>query len=373
MKPIDLSKFRTGITKTVKGIHAGFNDPVTWVSTGCYLLNYLVSGDFQKGIPFGKITMLAGESGSGKSYIASGNLARNAQAQGAMVVLLDSENALDEEWLKAVEVDTDPEKLLRIGVAMIDDVAKIINDFVAEYKTEYGDLPVEQQPPVLFIIDSLGMLLTPTDKDQFQKGDLKGDLGRKAKALTALIRTTTNLIAPHNIGVVCTNHTYDSQDMFSPDPKISGGNMVIFASSVVVAMSKLKLKEDADGNKVSEVMGIRSKCKVIKTRYAKPFEEVTVLIPYSTGMNPYSGMFDFMEKTGLLVRGGAYYTANEIDYETGEATPIKMRRKEWNQPENMEKLMSIFIAEQEAKSEAEEAKKVEAAEDEETDLEEAGE
>tara|TARA_B000000565_G_scaffold255758_1_gene237716 strand:- start:175781 stop:176878 length:1098 start_codon:yes stop_codon:yes gene_type:complete len=348
MKPIDISKFSKDITKAVPGINTGFQDPVTWVSTGCYMLNYLISGNFNKGIPFGKITMLAGESGSGKSYIASGNLARNAQAQGAFVILLDSENALDEEWLKAVGVDTDPDKLLRIGVAMIDEVAKIINEFVAGYKAEHGDKPVKEQPPVLFVVDSLGMLLTPTDKDQFQKGDLKGDLGRKAKALTALIRTTTNLIAPYNVGVVCTNHVYDSQDMFDPDPKISGGKMVVFASSIIVAMNKMKLKEDAEGNKVSQVMGIRSKCRVIKTRYAKPFEDVTVYIPYETGMDPYSGVFEFMEAQQLLKRSGAYYTA--VDMETGEE--FKLRRKQWKEPANMEHLLQLFLKVQELEDKA---------------------
>lgn len=344
MKPFDISKFRKEITKAVKGINTGFNDPVTWVDTGCHLLNYLISGDFHRGIPFGKITMFAGESGSGKSYVASGNLVKSAQAQGAMVVLLDSENALDEAWLEAVGVDTAPDKLLRIGVAMVDEVAKILNDFVEEYKATYAGVPTAEQPPVMFVIDSLGMLLTPTDVNQFQKGDLKGDMGRKAKSITALIRQTTNLIAPLNIGVVCTNHTYDSQDMFSPDPKISGGNMVIFASSVVVAMNKMKLKEDSMGNKVTEVLGIRSKCKVIKTRYSKPFEEVVVMIPFATGMNPYSGMFEFMEKNDILSRSGAYYTAM-IDGE-----PVKQRRKQWLEPDQMDRLMLLFLKVQEEKA-----------------------
>ena len=160
---------------------------------------------------------------SGKSFICSGNLVRNAQEQGCQVVLFDSENALDEKWLHAVGVDTDPSKLLRIGVSMIDDVAKALNTFIQEYKKEYSDLDYEEQPKMLFVIDSLGMLLTPTDVDQFTKGDMKGDLGRKAKSLASLVRNTVNQIAPYPIGLVTTNHTYASQDMFDPDDKISGG------------------------------------------------------------------------------------------------------------------------------------------------------
>ena len=162
----------------------------------------------------------------------------------------------------------------------------------------------EERPKVLFVIDSLGMLLTPTDVDQFDKGDMKGDMGRKPKALTSLVRNCVNMFGSHNVGLVCTNHTYASQDMFDPDDKISGGQGFIYASSIVVAMKKLKLKEDEDGNKTSDVLGIRAACKVMKTRYNKPFESVQVKIPYNTGMSPHSGMTDLLEKRGLLIKEG---------------------------------------------------------------------
>jgi len=100
--------------------------------------------------------------------------------------------------------------------------------------------------------------------------------------------------------MVCTNHTYASQDMFDPDDKISGGQGFIYASSIVVAMKKLKLKEDEDGNKISEVKGIRASCKIMKTRYNKPFESVQVKIPYETGMSPYSGLTNMLENKKLV-------------------------------------------------------------------------
>ena len=324
-KPFDLTKFRTGLTKSITGISAGFHDPQDWISTGNYTLNYLISGDFRKGVPLGKVSVFAGESGSGKSFICAGNLVKNAQDQGCQVVVFDSENALDEEWLQALDVDTSPEKLLKISVSMIDDVAKTLSTFISDYKTNYGDLPYEEQPKMLFVIDSLGMLLSPTDVDQFNKGDLKGDLGRKPKALTALVRNTVNQLAPHPIGLVATNHTYASQDMFDPDDKISGGQGFIYASSIVIAMKKLKLKEDIDGNKVSTVQGIRAACKVMKTRYSKPFESVQVKIPYEQGMDPYSGLLEMLEAKGIVEKVG-----NKLSYVslvTGEE--IKEFRKGW--------------------------------------------
>ena len=81
-RPFDVSKFRKSITKSVPGLSVGFNDPDTWISTGNYTLNKLISGDFNKGVPLGKVTVLAGESGAGKSYIASGNIVKHAQDQG---------------------------------------------------------------------------------------------------------------------------------------------------------------------------------------------------------------------------------------------------------------------------------------------------
>src|SRR5690606_848077 len=113
------------------------------------------------------------------------------------------------------------------------------------------------------VVDSLGMLLTPTEVDQFQKGEMKGDMGRKAKQLKALVSNCAVMFDAYNVGMVATNHTYASQDMFDPDDKISGGSGFVYASSIIVAMKKRKLKEDDDGNKTSKVTGIRSACKLM--------------------------------------------------------------------------------------------------------------
>ena len=337
-KPFDISKFRKNLTKSITGISTGFNDPDIWVSTGSYGLNYLISGDFFRGVPMGKVTVFAGESGAGKSYIVSGNIAKAAQEQGIFVVMIDSENALDEGWLKPLGVDTSEEKMLRISASMIDEVAKIVHDFVTEYKANYLDLPRAERPKIMFIIDSLGMLLTPTEVNQFEAGDMKGDMGRKAKQLKAFVSNCVNMFGDLNIGMVVTNHTYASQDMFDPDDKISGGSGFMFASSIIVAMKKYKLKEDEDGNKVTDVKGIRATCKVVKTRYAKPFESIKIDIPWESGMNPISGLFDLFEKSGVLIKEG-----NRYKY-TSKRTGVEMKyfRKEWNDLEKMKVIMDEF-------------------------------
>lgn len=333
VKPFDVARFRKDLTKSIDGVSFGFNDPTDWVSTGNFLLNYLISGDFNKGVPLGKVTVLAGESGAGKSYIAAGNLVRHAQEQDIYVVLIDSENALDEKWLHDLGVDTSEDKLLRLAMSKVDDVAKTISSFMKDYKT----MDESERPKVLFIVDSLGALLTDVQVDQFDAGNMKGDFGHKPRALKSLVMNCVNMFGNYNVGMVCTNHTYASQDMFDPDDKIAGGSGPIYAASIVIAMKKLKLKVDADGNKTSKVHGIRSKCKIMKTRYNKPFEEAEIQIPYETGMDPYSGLIDMFEEKGLLVK-----TGNRLRYETKDGEEIIEFRKNWTN-DKLDIVMNEFV------------------------------
>jgi hypothetical protein len=225
-------------------------------------------------------------------------------------------------------------------MAMIDEVGKVISDFVAQYRADYGSTDPDERPEVLFVIDSLGMLMSPTEINQFEAGDMKGDFGRKAKQLKALVTNCVNMFGDLNIGLVATNHTYASQDMFDPDDKISGGAGMIFASSIVVAIKKMKLKIDADGNKTSQVHGIRAGCKVVKSRYAKPFESVQIKIPYETGMDPRSGLVEYFEAKDVLTKSGN--SLEYIDKETGEV--YKMFRKAWekNKNEYLDVIMAQF-------------------------------
>lgn len=458
-KAFDPSKFRKSLTKSITGMSAGFNDPSVWIDTGNYVLNYLISGNFYNGVPLGKVSIFAGESGclpatanvrirskkdkslitnitveqlralyhsedknefeiatpdgyaniinwydkgemsmirivtpnfttkcatnhllqlstgqwipaiklnqgdkiltetgpqqvlkslkskpeycydfeidhpnhrywgdglsshnSGKSYICSGNIVRDAQEKGIFVVLIDSENALDESWLQKLGVKTDEDHLLKLNMAMVDDVAKTISSFMKDYK----EMENEERPKVLFVIDSLGMLLTPTEVSQFGDGDMKGDMGRKAKSLKALVSNCVNMFGEYNIGLVATNHTYESQNMFSPDPKISGGNGPIFASSIVVRIQKVDLKEDTQGVKTPNPVGIKASCKVVKTRYTKPFESVKIHIPYETGMDRYSGLLEFFEKNELLTKVG-----NKLQYIDLDGNEHRHFRKQW--------------------------------------------
>ena len=117
---------------------------------------------------------------------------------------------------------------------------------------------------------------------------------------------------------------------------VSHNSGFLYASSIVVAMKKLKLKEDEDGNKTSDVLGIRSACKVMKSRYAKPFESVQIKIPYDKGMDPYSGLVELFEKKGLLEK-----TGNRLKYVHSDGTEYIEFRKNWN-AEKLDIIMNDF-------------------------------
>ena len=150
------------------------------------------------------------------------------------------------------------------------------------------------------------------------------------------------MISTHQTNIVATKHVYTVTNQ--------GCECLRFASSIVVAMKKLKLKEDEDGNKVTDVMGIRAACKVMKTRYAKPFEGVQVKIPYETGMNPYSGLVDLAEKKGMLKKDG-----NRLAFTTSDGEVIKQFRKAWesNEDGSLDKVMLDFKNQREEISTAE--------------------
>lgn len=337
-KPMDFSKIKKNFSKSLVNGSFGFHDPKIWISSGNYALNYIVSGSFDKAFPLGKVAIVAGDSGAGKSYIVSGNAIRDAQQKGIFVILIDTENALDETWLNSLGVDTAEESLLKVNIAMIDDVAAFINAIVSDYKSTYDGVPNEDRQKILIVIDSLGMLMTPTDVAHFEKGDLKGDMGRKPRALKALVTNCTNLFGDLDIGLLVTNHTYESQDMFDPTPKITGGAGFVYASSMLILMQKLKLKEDEDGNKVSDVRGIRAKCTCLKSRYNRPFQTTTVNIPYDTGMNPYSGLIELFEHNEILVKDG-----NKLSYTDLDGNSDKWFRKQLIQDTSiLDKIMGEF-------------------------------
>ena len=332
MKPFDLSKFKKETTKSLKTVGTGFRDPSFWIDTGNYVLNYVTSGDFEKGLPLdGKFNLLVGPSGTGKSLLSFGVMGKYCQDHGVQIILLDTENAVDKQWGENFGLDLEDEsKILRFSVSTLDDIAAIISGFVEQYKTAYADVPYEERQKILFIIDSLGMATTKVEQDQFADGDMKGDMGRKPKQLFSLCRNFLASCADQPIGVIATNHTYASQSIFKPEDVIAGGGSMEYAPSIIVALQKSKLKDEDNKDKKKDIIGIQVDATCRKTRYTKPFQKATFNIPWDSGLQKYSGLFELFTETlkykgsPVIQKNGSY--CSYYDLKTGEQVWNKYRK-----------------------------------------------
>lgn len=338
MKPFDLKKFGKTLSKANTNIQVGFSDPKIWVSTGNYGLNFAVSGDFNKGFPLeGKMTLLAGESGSSKSYLACGSCVKWCQEHGVQTVILDTERALDGDWVRKIGVDPDADNLIHINVGLIDDITSVVMSFLNQYKEAYKDVPFEEKQPIMFVIDSLGMATTNVEVKHAEEGNNKGDMGLKQKQLYSLCRTFLASIGDNPIGLLCTQHTYDAQDLYATEKQIvSGGKGIIYTPSIIAVMKVKKLKDgdsetsSGDAAKAKNITGVRVEAMLRKTRYNKPYQQVNFEIPYDTGMNPYSGLFDLFTSTleyknePILKKSGPQYVYNDLT--TGEEVFKKYRK-----------------------------------------------
>jgi len=292
---------------SMKGIGTSSLPPRYWYSTGNYCLNRIISGSFTKGIPQGRITNLAGSSGSGKSFLAA-NIVRAAQQAGAYCLVIDSENALDDEFMTKIGVNVH-EGYKYVEVSTIPQVTKIVSSFLSGYQKQVGE--AVDAPQVFILIDSLDMLMTETELDHYDKGVSKGDQGQRNKQLKAMLRTFIQDIKRLNVAMVCTSQVYKNQDVTNGEGIWIVSDAVKYAPSQIVMLSKLKLK---DGGEVgSKIIGIRMKCEGYKTRFTAPFSVVIIEVPYDTGMNPYSGLLETAIELGVVHRNGAWYVTDGVE------------------------------------------------------------
>ena len=308
-----LSKVHSDLAKS--GHESGSAEPPRWwISCGNYVVNHIMSGNFHGMIPQGRLTSLAGPSGAGKSFLIS-NIIREAQTDGCHVVVLDSENALDDDFVSKIgvnpKIDDDPSNDLTYtyyGVSTIAHVKKIVSSIIKGYKTEYGD--DDDAPKLLIVLDSLDMLMTETESANFDKGDQKGDQGQRNKQNKAMLREFVHAIKKPNITMVITSQVYENQDIMNGEGKWIVSGAVKFSLSQIALLTKLKLKNSGE----REVRGIKMKVNGNKTRFAKPFQEVTIEVPYDGGMDPYNGLVEAAIGVGIMVkRGSRVAFADESD------------------------------------------------------------
>ena len=307
-----LKDFKKSLEK-IDGVNLGISSPKKWYSTGNYALNRILSGSFFRGIPEGRITGMVGPSGSGKSFL-SANVMKQAQLDGAHLVIVDTENAMDVEFLSKIGIKVDEEHLTYIQLGTIEEVNSVMSEFFSSYEKEYGRYNYDA-PRIFIVIDSLAMLSTSTEEENYDKGGVvKGDQGQRAKRTKAMLRMLLSRIARLPITVIITDHVYP-QDVMMGDGAWAITNSTKFFPSIIGLITKLKLKEE------SEIVGIRMRVETYKSRFAKLGSKVELEVPYSTGMSPFSGLLDFLEADGVVTKGGAWYSCDL------PAGPIKFQRK----------------------------------------------
>ena len=271
------------------GLAAG--DVSSFIDTGSYIFNALVSGSIYGGIPSNKITALAGESSTGKTFFTISVIKHFLKTHPeAGVAFFESEGAISKDLLSDRGVDT--KRVVIIPVVTVQQFrqqALMVADNLLKDKNH---------PPMLFVLDSLGMLTTTKEIEDSEAGKETRDMTR-AQVVKSIFRVLTLKLSKCNIPLIVTNHTYDVVGAYMPTKEMGGGSGLKYAASTIIFLSKSKEK---DGK---EVIGNIIKCETKKSRFTKESAKISTRLFYDErGLDPYYGLLELGEKYGVFERKG---------------------------------------------------------------------
>lgn len=269
-----------------------------WISTGNFLLNAQLSGSLFGGYPNSRSICVAGESGTGKTFLTL-NACREAQKMGYNIIYMDSEAAVDEDTIKNFGVNPDAFRYQPISTPQeVRHFVANLCDTLKKVKDKGNELP-----KIMLVLDSLGNLATNKERGDAMSGNDKKDM-TKQQELRSLFRVITTDLAEMKIPFIFTNHTYASIGSFIPGQTISGGGGAIYNASVILQLSKAGLKEGAVGaNGYAMKTGIVVTSKPAKNRFARPLP-VKFHISFYKGMNPYVGLEEFINWENCGIQRG---------------------------------------------------------------------
>ena len=277
-----------------------FSEVDEWISTGNYLLNAQISGSLFGGIPNTRSLGVMGDPGTGKSFFCL-NVVREAQKQGYNIVYCDTEGAIDKSSAANFGIDLDRVRYQPIQtVSQFQTFVSNLLDLVKKAKA------AGENPKILLVLDSLGMLSTDKELNDAMKGHNAADMGAKAKELRKLFRVITLDLTAAKIPLICTNHVYAGGG-YIPTKESSGGDGPIFAMSAVAFLSKAQLK-DGSGTKT----GIIVTSNLKKSRFTVP-EVIKFHISFSNGMNPYVGLQDYVSWDACGIERGKFEEVKNAD------------------------------------------------------------
>ena len=269
-----------------EGVEAG--DVDTFINTGSYMFNALLSGSIHGGIPSNKITALAGESATGKTFFVLGMVKHFLDNNpDAGVIYFESESALTKKLIEDRGIDS--ERMIIMPVTT-----------VQEFRTQsltvldkYMEQNEADRKPLLLVLDSLGMLSTTKEVEDTADGKETRDMTR-AQVLKAAFRVLTLKLGRAKVPMVITNHTYDVVGAYMPTKEMGGGSGLKYAASTIIYLSK---KKDKEG---TEVVGNIIHCKTQKSRLSKENMMVDVRLRYDSGLDKYYGLLDLATKYGIF-------------------------------------------------------------------------
>ena len=286
-----------------EGISAG--DCNTFVDTGSYILNALVSGSIFGGLPQNKVTALAGESSTGKTFFAlsivKNFLEQNPEGQ---VIYFESESAISKDMMATRNID-----VKRVGLVPVTTVQEFRTQSI-KVVDEFMKLKKEDRPPLLFVLDSLGMLSTSKEVQDATDGKETRDMTR-AQVIKSIFRIMSLKLGQAGIPLIVTNHTYDVVGAYVPTKEMGGGTGLKYAASSILFLSK---KKEKDG---TEQIGNIIKVKAHKSRFTKENSIVeTRLFFDERGLDKYYGLLELGQQHGVFERVG-----NRVKTEHGNVYP----------------------------------------------------
>ena len=275
------------------GVEAG--DVDSFIDTGSYVFNALLSGSIHGGLPANKITALAGESATGKTFFLMGIVKNFLDANPKSgVVYFESESAITKQMV--IDRGIDPERMVMVPVTTVQEFRTQSLKILDRYMQQ--DTNVRR--PLFLCLDSLGMLSTTKEVEDTTDGKETRDMTR-AQVLKAAFRVLTLKLGKAKVPMVVTNHTYDSMGSMFPTKEMGGGSGLKYAASSIIFLSK---KKEKDG---TEVVGNIVHCKNHKSRLTIENKMVDVRLSYEKGLDKYYGLLDIAEKYNIFKKVSTRY------------------------------------------------------------------
>ena len=297
--------FLTDVAKEIGNEYAGLvsdgvsaGDSADFIDTGSHIFNALVSGSIYGGVPSNKITAIAGESSTGKTFFCLGIVQHFLDSNpDAGVIYFESESAISKQMIEDRGIASD--RMLIVPVATIEQfrtqACRILDNYVEQ--------PEDKRQPLMFVLDSLGMLSTEKEIADVVADKQVRDM-TKSQLIKGAFRVLTLKLGKANVPMLVTNHTYDVIGSYVPTKEMGGGSGLKYASSTIIYLSK---KKEKDG---SEVVGNIIKCKAQKSRLTKENSQVETRLYYDKGLDRYYGLLELGERGGLWKNVAGRYEMN---------------------------------------------------------------